>query len=126
LLCPARAITAWCDSAQIRAGFIFCSVDRHQNISQTPLSNKSVGMILKTVAAACELPNAEEFSSHSLRMGFATTASRKGAPFLAIMRHGRWRHEATVRGYIEEGQRFEANAAQVIFQKDTENTESKG
>ena len=123
LLCPARAIKAWCERANIQSGFIFREVDRYQNIGQTPLSSKSVGMILKAVAAAVGLPNAEEFSSHSLRRGFATTASRKGAPFVAIMRHGRWRHEGTVLGYIEEGQRFETHPAKMIFQQDTENTE---
>ena len=123
LLCPASAIKVWCERANIQSGFIFREVDRHQNIGQTPLSSKSVGMILKTVAAVVGLPKAEEFSSHSLRRGFATTASRKGAPFVAILRHGRWRHEGTVLGYIEEGQRFETNAAQMIFQRDTEKTE---
>jgi integrase len=123
LLCPASAIKAWCEKAHIQSGYIFREVDRHQNIGQTPLSSKSVGVVLKTVAAAVGLPKAEEFSSHSLRRGFATTASRKGAPFVAIMRHGRWRHEGTVLGYIEEGQRFETNAAKMIFQRDTENIE---
>jgi site-specific recombinase XerD len=123
LLCPASAIKAWCERANIQSSFIFREVDRHQNIGQTPLSSKSVGMILKAVAKSAGLPKAEEYSSHSLRRGFATTASRKGAPFVAIMRHGRWRHEGTVLGYIEEGQRFETNAAQMIFQRDTEKTE---
>ncbi len=66
----------------------------------------------------CNLANAEKFSSHSLRRGFATTASRKGVPFVSIMRHGRWRHEGTVLGYIEEGQRFQENAAKMILTPD--------
>ena len=35
------------------------------------------------------------------------------------MRQGRWRHEGTVHGYIEEGKRFEANAAGAILEKPT-------
>ena len=54
---------------------------------------------------------------HSMRRGFATEASKKGASFAAIMRQGRWRYEGTVLGYIEEGKRFESNAADVLLKK---------
>jgi len=117
-LCPVSALKTWCEKAAVTSGFIFRGIDRHQNISPSPLLGKSVSTIIKAIAHECHLPNANDFSSHSLRRGFATTASRKGAPFVSIMRHGRWRHEGTVIGYIEEGQRFEANAAKVILQKD--------
>ncbi len=71
--------------------------------------------ILQALVNACQLPEAEHYSSHSFRRGFATTASQKGAPFGTIMRQGRWRHEGTVLGYIEEGKRFETNAAHFIL-----------
>ncbi len=61
------------------------------------------------------MPNAELYSGHSLRRGFATSASQKGATLGAIMRQGRWQNERTVNGYIEEGQRFEANAAGLLL-----------
>jgi len=31
------------------------------------------------------------------------------------MRQGRWRHEGTVLGYIDEGKRFDQNAADIIL-----------
>jgi hypothetical protein len=64
---------------------------------------------------ACQLPDAENYSSHSLRRGFATTASKLGAPFGAIQKQGRWRDNATVLGYIDEGKRFDDNAAGIIL-----------
>lgn len=36
-----------------------------------------------------------------------------------IMRQGRWHHEGTVYGYIEAGQRFDANAAASILEQST-------
>lgn len=122
-LCPISAMKTWCEAAEIHSGFIFREIDRHQHMGTSALGGKSVGQILKSVAAACGSPNACAFSSHSLRRGFATAASRKGAPFVSIMRHGRWRHEGTVLGYIEEGQRFLANAAQILFQKEPDSNE---
>lgn len=118
LLCPVIALKTWCEKARIDKGVIFREVDRHQNIGIRPLTTKAISMMIKTMAVRCQLPDADKYSSHSLRRGFATSASRKGAPFVSIMRHGRWRHEGTVLGYIEEGQRFETNAAKVILQKD--------
>ena len=72
---------------------------------------------LKSIATTCQLPNADSYSSHSLRRGFATEASRQGAPFGTIMRQGRWQHEGTVLGYIDEGKRFDQNAAKIILAK---------
>ena len=71
--------------------------------------------MIKSIAKACQLPEVKLYSSHSMRRGFATEASKKGAPFGAIMRQGRWRHEGTVLGYIEEGKRFDSNAADIIL-----------
>lgn len=70
------------------------------------------------------MPNAEKMSGHSLRRGFATETSKKGAPFVSIMRHGRWKHEKTVLKYIEEGQRFLENAASHLFKKNDPQTQS--
>ncbi len=116
-LCPVKALKNWCEKAKIENGVIFREIDRHQNIKTAPLTGKSINSIIKNIAGRCGLPNPESYSSHSMRRGFATTASRKGASFVSIMRQGRWRHEATVLGYIEDGQRFEQNAAHKILQK---------
>ncbi len=116
-LCPVTALKIWCEKAKIQSSFIFREVDKHQHIGTTPLTGKSIATLIKSVARACQLPDAEQLSGHSLRRGFATTASREGASFVSIMRHGRWRHERTVLEYVEEGQRFEANAATVILKK---------
>ncbi len=117
-LCPVVALKIWCEKAGITSGYIFRGVNKNQALGLLPLENRSVSKIIKKIAIACQIPNADDFSGHSLRRGFATEASRKGAPFVSIMRHGRWRHQGTVLAYIEEGQRFEANAAKVVLQKE--------
>jgi integrase len=69
-----------------------------------------VAEIIKRRALAAGL-DPEMFSGHSLRAGFATEAYAQGVPELAIMRHGRWRSAAAMRGYIEEGSLWTDNAA---------------
>lgn len=115
LLCPVTALNTWKEKSSISSGFIFRRILKGNKIMPNSLSSHSVSRIIKSLAVACQLPQAEQYSGHSLRRGFATTASQKGASFSAIMRQGRWRHESTVHGYIEEGQRFDANAAGSIL-----------
>ncbi len=114
-LCPVMALKIWCEKAEITEGAIFRGINSHGQLNAQSLSPQSISLVIKKVAIACQIPQANTFSSHSLRRGFATTASRKGAPFISIMRHGRWRNESTVLAYIAEGQRFEFNAAQIIL-----------
>lgn len=114
-LCPVRALQQWQEISQRSAGPIFVPISKKGTLASHSLSPTSINNILKNLASACQLPQADYFSSHSLRRGFATTATQKGASMGAIMRQGRWRHEATVHGYIEEGKRFERNAASAIL-----------
>jgi hypothetical protein len=76
-----------------------------------------INIIIKSIAKECNLPKAESYSSHSLRRGFATTASQQGASLASIMQQGRWQHTGTALGYMEEGKRFEGNAAGLILKK---------
>ncbi len=116
MLCPVTALNRWREESGISSGPIFRRFLKGNKISEEAISPNSVNKIIKAVAIRCGLPQAEKYSGHSLRRGFATAASQKGAPFGAIMRQGRWRHEGTVHGYIEEGQRFDANAAGSILE----------
>ena len=119
-LCPITALTAWRDRANCQTGYVFRQMTAGGNIKDDPISPNQVNLIIKSIAVASQIPNAEDYSSHSLRRGFATEASKKGAPFGAIMRQGRWQHEGTVLGYIDEGKRFDQNAADFML-----NTEKK-
>jgi integrase len=115
ILCPVTALQKWQEASQIKTGPIFRRLFKNDQISDKPLTPQSINLIIKSLALECHLPKAEQYSGHSLRRGFATAASQKGASLGAIMRQGRWKHEGTVQGYIEEGKRFDANAAGAIL-----------
>lgn len=117
-LCAIRALDVWLGRAKIISGSIFRQIDRWGTLGEDALTPLALTQIIKRRAEACQLPNPKAFSSHSLRRGLATSASNKGASLKAIMRQGRWQHVGTVLGYIEEGQRFEDNAAAAILQDD--------
>jgi site-specific recombinase XerD len=108
--CPVRAWRKWLEVSGIADGPAFRAVNRHGHLSNEPLETGSIARMVKRRAVAAGLP-AAGFAAHSLRAGFATTAARRGVPEREIMRHGRWKTQAVMRGYIREGQLFLDNPA---------------
>lgn len=118
MLCPVSALKQWHTKLNSpKEGVVFCRLLKNQQPIAQALSAQSVNIIIKSIAKICDIPEAKKYSGHSLRRGFATTASQQGATLGSIMRQGRWRNETTVHGYIQEGQRFEANAAGRVLEK---------
>lgn len=114
-LCPITALENWQAMLASTTGFVFRQMTKSGRVLDAPMAPANLNAILKNLAIACQLTDPFDYSGHSLRRGFATTASQNQAPLSAIMRQGRWRHERTVLAYIEAGQRFDENAAGLIF-----------
>ncbi len=114
-LCPVTALQSWHEKCQHNRGPVFMAISKSGKLLSRAIMPASVSLVIKQLATECQLTDAIEFSAHSMRRGFATSASQKGATLSAIMSHGRWRSERTVLGYIEEGQRFEDNAAGLLL-----------
>lgn len=113
-VCAVRALKQWQEYSGLTDGFIFRGISKSENILSHAIKSNQVNLIIKQVALDCDLENADGYSAHSLRRGFATEAAKHNAPFQSIMRQGRWKHEGTVLGYIEEGKRFDGNAVNFI------------
>ena len=116
-LCAVRALKGWIECANITDGFVFRRINRGNKIGALNITSDAVNDILKKQTLAAGIENAMDFSSHSMRRGLASTASRDGASLPAIMRQGRWKQVGTVMEYIEAAQRFEENAAGHVLQK---------
>lgn len=94
----------------ITDGRLLRRIDRHDNIGES-LSDNSVNNILRDLAAAAELPNAESYTAHSLRAGGATVAYAAGVPVATIAKHGRWHpNSPVVLKYIRAVDRWRDNA----------------
>ncbi|MFN4237855.1 MAG: site-specific integrase [Vogesella sp.] len=75
--CPVLALKHYREVAGIKDGWLFRAVDRHENVSTTPLSAQSVALILKeAVKKAGGDPS--QVSGHSLRAGYCTQAAIAG------------------------------------------------
>jgi len=81
---PVAALEAWLAAARIEAGPIFREIDRHGRVGAAALSDRSVARIVKAAFAPLGLDVAD-FSGHSLRAGFVTSALEAGIDPLKIM-----------------------------------------
>ena len=116
-LCAPTALRDWLRKSGITNGPIFRPMTRHGGVRAQALGAGSVTDILVLRAEHAGLDHAPDFSAHSLRRGMATAASKAGASRRAIKNQGGWKTDAVVDGYIEDADRFDANAAGILTGK---------
>jgi integrase len=74
--CPVQSLSEWLRLSKISAGALFRRVDRHGHMLER-LCGEAVSLIIKARTAAAGL-SPDEYSGHSLRAGFATSAAQAG------------------------------------------------
>ncbi|MBZ9655035.1 site-specific integrase [Phyllobacterium lublinensis] len=106
---PVSAVQEWLELAGITSGPLFRPVNKSGRVSSERLSDRSVANIVKAYAAKAGLSVAD-FSGHSLRAGFVTSAADRGADINRIMDQTRHTDPRTVRGYIRRAERYKDHA----------------
>ncbi|MGB3917555.1 tyrosine-type recombinase/integrase [Thiothrix litoralis] len=96
-------------SAGIKEGAIFRPITKNGKIRKQTLSDRSVAEIVKRYAMAAGL-NPNEFSGHSLRSGFITSAAEAGANLFKIMDISRHKSVQTVKSYVRNAELFKNHA----------------
>jgi hypothetical protein len=76
--CPVKAVKNWLQATSITEGPLFRSVTKGGKVGNSRLTDKSVAGIIKIYARRIGL-NEADFSGHSLRSGFLTSAARRAA-----------------------------------------------
>lgn len=116
-ICPIKALKNWLDVSNITNGAVFRPVNRWDKIQDRAMNENSINALLKSIGQSCSFDFTPDLSSHSLRRGFSTSAAREQVPFESIKKQGGWKSDATVWEYIDEGERFQNNAAAPLIQK---------
>jgi len=107
--CPVEATAKWIEVAGITEGPLFRPTGRGGKISNRRLSDRAVAEIVKNYARRVGL-NAGDFSGHSLRSGFLTSAARRGASIFKMMDVSRHKSVDTLRGYVRDAELFRDHA----------------
>ena len=107
---PIERVDRWLAESGIRTGAVFQSLRRGGKPSRRPLDSGEVARIVKRYAAKIGLDPAE-FSAHSLRAGFVTSAAAHHARIDKIMEVTRHRSANMVLSYIRDEESFTDHAA---------------
>ena len=103
-------VDAWLGAAQIADGFVFRRfVSRADHLSELPMDDAGVALVVKRRAAAAGL-DAAEFSGHSLRSGFLTAAARAGASIWKMQEVSRHKSVQVLSGYVRSAELFDDHA----------------
>jgi len=97
--CPCDAVRNWLKVVSISYGALFRSINRHGKFSGKRLSAGSISRLIKGRVAETGLDN-RDYSGHSLRAGFVTSAAQAGIPTWSIRQQTGHASEMTLQTYI--------------------------
>jgi site-specific recombinase XerD len=106
---PMAAVQAWLAAAQITTGPVFRSINKAGRVSTEPLNGRTVADLVKRYAGAAGF-DAAEFSGHSLRAGFVTSAAAAGATVWKMQAVSRHKTLDVLAGYVRDADAFKDHA----------------
>jgi integrase len=99
-LCPVQAYIEWINCSALVRGPVFRAVDRWGNLGEAGLHANSVIPLLRQALERAGIA-AEQYTSHSLRRGFATWAQRNGWDLKSLMSYVGWKDMKSAMRYVE-------------------------
>ena len=111
--CPVTTLERWLKISKINKGPIFRRFSKGSNLSNNRLTDQSVAIIIKNYLNKAGI-DSKNYSGHSLRSGFATTAAESGVEERTIMAMTGHKSTEMVRRYIKDANLFKNNALNKI------------
>jgi integrase len=102
-LCAVRALRAWLRASGIKRGPVFRTFN-HGTLLKNRIDPRDVARILKKVTDGSLRG---DFSGHSLRSGYITSAARAGASVPSIMQHTGHKSVDVLMGYVRRAKLFD-------------------
>jgi integrase len=103
-LCPVDAYLDWLDISGLTSGPVYPGIDRWGNVSEHHMASQAVLPLLRRILHDAGTQDADTYSSHSLRRGFAGWASSNGWDLKELMEHVGWRDVSSAMRYIDISQ----------------------
>ena len=113
LYCPVLTVKRWINISKIHEGALFRRFSKGSKLSKNRLTDQTVALIIKQCLSIAGIDSAN-YSGHSLRSGFATSAAEAGAEERSIMAMTGHKSTEMVRRYIKEANIFKNNALNKI------------
>ena len=111
--CPVVSIKKWIEISKINSGPLFRRFVKGSKLSEKRLTDQTVALLIKEYLTLAGI-DSKNYSGHSLRSGFATTAAESGVDERNIMAMTGHKSSEMVRRYIREVNLFKNNALNKI------------
>ena len=112
--CPVVSIKNWINISNITSGPLFRRFSKGSKLLENRLSDQTVALLIKEYLQIAGI-DSKNYSGHSLRSGFATSAAESGAEERSIMAMTGHKSTEMVRRYIKEANLFKNNALNKII-----------
>jgi len=107
------SILKWIEISKINTGPLFRRFTKGPKLSDNRLTDQTVALLIKYYLKIAGIES-KNYSGHSLRSGFATSAAESGADERSIMTMTGHKSTEMVRRYIKEANLFKNNALNKI------------
>jgi len=107
--CPVISLKNWIEISKIESGPLFRRFVKGSKLSKNRLTDQTVALLIKEYLLLAGI-DSKNYSGHSLRSGFATSAAESGAEERSIMAMTGHKSSEMVRRYIKEANLFKNNA----------------
>ena len=111
--CPVISLKKWLNKSKITSGPVFRRFLKGSKLSENRLTDQTVAILIKEYLNLAGI-NSKNYSGHSLRSGFATSAAESGVEERNIMAMTGHKSTEMVRRYIKEANLFKNNALNKI------------
>ena len=111
--CPVISLKNWIEISKIESGPLFRRFVKGSKLSENRLTDQTVALLIKEYLKLAGI-DSKNYSGHSLRSGFATSAAESGAEERSIMTMTGHKSTEMVRRYIKEANLFKNNALNKI------------
>ena len=107
------SLKKWIAISKITSGAVFRRFSKGSKLSKKRLTDQTVALLIKKYLQLTGI-DSKNYSGHSLRSGFATSAAESGAEERSIMAMTGHKSTEMVRRYIKEANLFKNNALNKI------------
>ena len=111
--CPVVSLLKWIKISGINSGALFRRFKKGSNLTENRLTDQTVALLIKEYLNLAGI-DSKNYSGHSLRSGFATSAAESGVEERSIMAMTGHKSTEMVRRYIKEANLFKNNALNKI------------
>jgi site-specific recombinase XerD len=111
--CPVLSLKKWIEVSNIKYGPLFRRFAKGSKLTKNRLTDQTVALLIKEYLKLAGI-DSKNYSGHSLRSGFATSAAESGAEERSIMAMTGHKSTEMVRRYIKEANLFKNNALNKI------------